>query len=136
MLRFFVLAISELSAIAFAVYLGLFLFQSPEYMPPQEAAMQSAFIFCSICVAYWWVQSAPLALAGVWSTVAMATDILFSLVPVLVVGFALIDFWRGGLILSEFKQYAAYFALAVILLDVTFNAMIMTRLSRRYLGVA
>lgn len=48
----------------------------------------------------------------------------------------MIDFWRGGLPLSQYKQYAAYFALGILLFDVTFNAMIMTRLSRRYLGVS
>ena len=36
--------------------------------------------------------------------------------------------------LSEFKQYGVYFALSILLLDVTFNAMIMAGLSRRHLG--
>jgi hypothetical protein len=66
----------------------------------------------------------------------MATDILTSFIPILVVGFALIDHWRGGLPLSPFKQYAAYFALGIVLLDVTCNTMIMVRLSRRYVGLS
>lgn len=136
MFRFILLGISELSAVAFAIYLGFFLFDSPEFSPPVETAMEAAFRFCGLCVLYWWVQSGTLALSGVHSTTAMMTDILASLLPVLVTGFALLDFWRGGLPLSPFKQYALYFAIAVILADITFNVMIMTRLSRRYLGVS
>lgn len=136
MLRFLFFSISEISAIVFATYLGFFLFRSPEYTPPLETAMLSAFIFCGICAAYWWIQSGSLALSGVSSTLAMATDVLVSLIPILVLAVAMIDFWRGRLPLSEFKQYAAYFALAVVLLDVTFNTVIMTRLGRRYLGVS
>ncbi len=125
---------AEISAIIFGIYMGFMLFGSPEYSPPPETAIQQTFIFCSICVFYWWIQSGSLAIAGVGSSIAMATDILVSLVPILIIGYAIIDFWRGSLPLSEYKQYAAYFALAVVLLDVTFNAMIMARLSRRYLG--
>ncbi len=136
MFRFLTLAISELSAIAFALYLGVFLFQSPEYAPSPETAMESTFIFCGICAAYWWVQTGTLAIAGVSTVVGMATDILTSFIPLLVVGFALIDYRRGGLPLSLFKQYGAYFALGIVLLDVTFNTMIMARMSRRYVGVS
>lgn len=88
MLRWLLLSISELSAIIFAVYLGFFFFLTPEFSPPAETAMEATFVFCAICVAYWWVQSGTLALSGVTSTVAMATDILTSFIPVLVVGFA------------------------------------------------
>ena len=136
MFRFLLLSISEVSAIAFAVYLGFFLFQSPESAPALETAMRSAFIFCGICTVYWWVQSGSLALSGVSSTPAMAIDILISIVPMLVLGVAMVDFWRGSLPLSEFKKYAAYFALAIVVLDVTFNTMIMTRLGRRYVGIS
>jgi hypothetical protein len=134
--RFVTLAVSELAAIAFAIYLGLFLFQSPEYAPSSETAMRSAFVFCGICAAYWWVQSGTLALSALNTTFSMATDILTSFIPALVVGYALLDHWRGGLPLSQFKQYAAYFALAIVLLDLTFNTMIMVRLSRRYVGIS
>ncbi len=134
MIRTVIFAISELSAIFFGIYMGFFLFGSPEYTPPPETAIQQTFIFCTICILYWWLQSGSLALSGVGSSIAMATDILVSLVPILVIGYAIIDFWRDSLPLSDYKQYAAYFALAVVLLDVTFNAMIMARLSRRYLG--
>jgi hypothetical protein len=128
------LVISEMSSAVFAGYLGIFLFQSPEYMPPMESAMRASFVFCGICVAYWWFQSGSLALSGASSAIRMATDILASLIPIMVVGYAIIDFWRGLLPLSDFKQYSAYFALSILLLDITFNAIIMARLSRRYLG--
>ena len=130
----FVTVASELSAIAFAVFLGFFFFQSPGYMPPLEEVMRDTFAFCGVCAGYWWFQSGSLALSGVSSSVRMATDMLASLVPIMVAAYAIIDFWRGLLPLSDFKQYAAYFALSILLLDVTFNAMIMARLSRRYLG--
>jgi hypothetical protein len=126
---------SELSAIAFAVYMGVFLFQTPHYMPPVEEAMHASFIFCGVCVAYWWFQSGSLALSGAPSPVKMATDVLTSVIPIGVVGFGIFDFWRGILPLSLFKQYSAYFALSVLFLDATFNAIILARLSRRVLGV-
>jgi hypothetical protein len=125
---------SEASAFAFAIYLGIFLFGSPEYKPPLELAMNRTFIFCGICAGYWWLQSGSLALSGVTSALRMATDVLTSLVPILVVSYAIIDFWRGNLPLSDFKQYASYYALSIVFLDVTFNAIIMARLSRRYFG--
>ena len=134
MFRSVSLVSSEISSIAFAIYLGFFLFQSPGYMPPMEDAMRDSFLFCGICAAYWWFQSGSLALSGAGSSVKMATDVLASLIPIMVVGYAIVDFWRGLLPLSDFKQYGAYFALGILLLDVTFNAMIMARLSRRYLG--
>jgi hypothetical protein len=134
MFRLVTLVSSEVSAIAFAVYLGFFLFQSPGYMPPLEEVMRDTYVFCGICAAYWWFQSGSLALSGASSSVRMATDILASLIPIMVAGYAIIDFWRGLLPLSEFKQYGVYFALSILLLDITFNAMIMARLSRRYLG--
>jgi hypothetical protein len=127
---------SELSAIAFAVYMGFFLFQTPDYMPATEDAMQASFLFCGICAAYWWFQSGSLALSGAPSPVKMATDVLSSMIPIGVVGYAIFDNWRGILPLSLFKQYSAYFALGILLLDATFNAIILARLSRRVLGMA
>jgi hypothetical protein len=134
MFRILTAGISELSAVAFAIYLAVFFFNEPTFQPALETIMVQTFVFCGICAGYWWLQSGSLAIAGVSSSLRMATDILASILPLLVVGYALIDFWRGSLPLSDFKQYAAYFALAIIFMDVTFNAMIMSRLSRRYLG--
>lgn len=136
MLRVVSLVTSELSAIAFAVFLWFFLFHSPEYMPPAEQAMRASFLFCAVCVAYWWFQSGSLALVGASSPVGVATDILTSFIPIMVAGYALADFWRGHLPLSDYKQYSAYFSLSILLLDATFNAIILARLSRRYLGEA
>jgi len=127
---------SEISAVAFAVYMGVFLFQSPEYMPAPEEAMEASFIFCGICAGYWWFQSGSLALSGATSPVKMATDVLTSFIPIAVVGYGIFDYWRGILPLSLFKQYSAYFALSILLLDATFNAIILARLSRRVVGVA
>jgi hypothetical protein len=134
MFRLVTVVSSEISAIVFAVYLWFFLFQSPDYMPPPEDVMRDSFSFCGICSGYWWFQSGSLALSGASSSIRMATDVLASLIPIMVAGYAIIDLWRGLLPLSDFKQYGVYFALSILLLDVTFNAMIMARLSRRYLG--
>jgi hypothetical protein len=133
MLRFFASAISQITAIAFAIYVGVFLFRFPEYSPPPDIAIRSAFVFCGVCAVYWWLQSGSLAFSDVKTTFGMASDIMTSFIPILVVGYALVDYWRGDLPLSPFKQYAAYFALGIVLLDVTFNTMIIFRLSRRYL---
>ena len=68
----------------------------------------------------------------------MATDILFSIAPLFVVGYFLLDLIRGIdpriQSVAAFKREGAYFALIIIFLDITFNVMIMARLSRRYLG--
>jgi len=134
MFRLVTIVSSEVSAIAFAIYPGFFFFHSPSHMPPLQEVMRDTFAFCGICSGYWWFQSGSLALSGAGSSVRMATDVLASLIPMTIAGYAIIDFWRGLLPLSEFKQYAAYFALSILLLDITLNAMIMARLSRRYLG--
>jgi hypothetical protein len=134
MFRLVTIVSSEVSAIAFAIYLGVFFFHSPSHMPPLQEVMRDTFAFCGICSGYWWFQSGSLALSGASSSVRMATDVLASFIPIMVAGYAIIDFWRGLLPLSEFKQYGAYFALSILLLDITFNVMIMARLSRRYLG--
>jgi len=134
MFRLVTIVSSEISAIAFAVYLWIFLFQSPGFMPPPEDVMRDSFSFCGICAGYWWFQSGNLALSGASSSIRVATDVLASFIPIIVAGYAIIDFWRGLLPLSDFKQYAAYFAICILLLDVTFNAIIVARLGRRYIG--
>lgn len=134
-MAFFITVLSELSALGFAAYLGYFFYGSSEpYTPEVESAIKESFIFCSICAAYWWFQSGTLALSGVKNAISMATDILFSFLPFLVICYVLVDYGRGGLQLSDFEVYAAWFALAMVLMDITFNSMIMARLSRRYLG--
>jgi hypothetical protein len=134
MFRLATIISSEVSSIAFTVYLWFSLFQSPGHMPPPDAVMRDSFSFCGICAGYWWFQSANLALSGAGSSIRVATDVLSSFIPLIVASYALIDFWRGLLPRSDFKQYSAYFAVCITLLDVTFNAIIMARLSRRYIG--
>ncbi len=129
-------SISELSAVLFAVFLlFLFLQRLLAGTPDVDQATTYTYLFCAICAAYWWFQSGTLAIGGVRSTRAMATDILFSIVPLFVVGYFLLDLIRGidpriqGI--AAFKREGAYFALGIIFLDITFNVMIMARLSRR-----
>jgi hypothetical protein len=81
MFRLVTIVSSEISAIAFAVYLSFFLFQSPGYMPPPEDVMRDSFSFCGICAGYWWFQSGSLALSGASSAIRVATDLLASLSP-------------------------------------------------------
>ena len=61
-------------------------------------------------------------------------DILVSIVPMFVIGYFIVDLWRGNdqmlANLTNFKTNGAYFALVIILLDVTFNVLIMARLGR------
>jgi hypothetical protein len=100
---------SEISAMAFAIYLWFFLFQSPGYMPPPDEVMRDSFSFCGICAGYWWFQSGSLAVSGASSSIRVATDVLASFIPIIVAGYAIIDFWRGVLPLSEFKQIRRLF---------------------------
>jgi hypothetical protein len=132
-------SISELSAVTFAVFLYFFFYKDFWQAPTDvDKATTYTYLFCAICAAYWWFQSGTLAIGGVRSTRAMATDILFSIVPLFVVGYFLLDLIRGidpriqGI--SSFKREGAYFALVIIFLDITFNVIIMARLSRRNPG--
>lgn len=135
MIKAFITILSELSALAFAVYLGYFFYGDPDpYTPAAETAVRESFVFCGVCAAYWWFQSGTLAMSGVKTAISMAADILFSFLPFLVICYVLFDNWRGNLSLSSFEVYAAWFALGMVLMDITFNSMIMARLSRRYLG--
>ncbi len=134
MIKALITILSEASALAFAVYLGMFFYSNTGYSPEPGNGIYEAFVFCGICAAYWWFQSGTLALAGVKNAISMATDILFSFIPLMVIGYVMFDYWRGSLALSSFELYAAWFALGMVLMDITFNSMIMARLSRRYLG--
>ena len=130
-------SISEISAVLFALFLFFFLYQGFWEAPAETGdAITHTYLFCAICAIYWWFQSGTLAFAGVRSAWSMAADILVSIVPLFVVGYFLVDLWRGNdealVNLPPFKKDGAYFALGIILLDVTFNVMIMARLSRRY----
>jgi hypothetical protein len=138
--RFISRSISELSAVAFAIFLYFFFYKDFWQVPSTDAdqAITNTYLFCAICAAYWWFQSGMLAIGGVRSARAMAMDILFSIVPLFVVGYFLLDLMRGIdpriQSIAAFKKEGAYFALGIIFLDITFNVMIMARLSRRYLG--
>ena len=137
--RFISRSISELSAVTFAVFLYFFFYKDFWQAPTDvNEAITHTYLFCAICAAYWWFQSGTLAIGGVRSARAMATDILFSIAPLFVVGYFLLDLIRGIdpriQSVAAFKREGAYFALIIIFLDITFNVMIMARLSRRYLG--
>lgn len=135
MLRRVSRSISEIAAVSFALFLFFFLYRGFWRAPADPAAAIShTYWFCAICAFYWWLQSGTLAFAGVRSAWSMAADILISIVPLFVVGYFLIDLWRGNdqvlANLTNFKTNGAYFALVIILLDVTFNVLIMARVSR------
>ena len=49
MFRLVTIVSSEVSAIAFAMYLGFFFFHSPSHMPPLQEVMRDTFAFCGIC---------------------------------------------------------------------------------------
>ena len=135
MLRLLSRWLSEISAVVFAVFLFFFLYRGFWQAPADPAAaIAHTYWFCAICAIYWWLQSGTLAFAGVRSAWSMATDILVSIVPLFVVGYFLIDLWRGNdqmlASLTSFKTNGAYFALVIILLNVTFNVLIMARVGR------
>ncbi len=134
--RFISRSVSEFSAVAFALFLFFFFYEDFWQAPTDvEASITHTYWFCAICAAYWWFQSGTLALAGVRSAHSMATDILFSIVPLFVVGYFLVDLWRGIdpeiQNIASFKREGAYFALAIILLNISFNVMILARPARR-----
>jgi len=124
----------ELSAVIMAIVIIAFFFFNTGYEPTPDQAVSVSFLAAIFLLAYLWIQSGGIALTGVPNSLAMATDALASIVPLIPLLFAFFDYYRGNLELSNFQLYFGYTALVAILFDVVINLTLMIRLSRRYLG--
>jgi len=124
----------ELTSIIMAAVIIVFFFWNTGYQPAMENAVSISFMAAIFLLIYVWIQSGGIALTGVPNSLAMATDALFSIVPLVPLLFAFFDYYRGNLELSEFQLWFGYTALVAILFDVVVNLTLMIRLSRRYLG--
>jgi len=124
----------ELSSIIMAGLIIIFFYWNTGYQPAPEDAVSVSFMFAIFLLIYVWIQSGGIALTGVPNSLAMATDALFSIVPLIPLLFSFFDYYRGNLELSEFQLWFGYTALVAILFDVVVNLTLMIRLSRRYLG--
>lgn len=124
----------ELSAVIMAIVIVIFFFYNTGYQPTPEDAVPISFLAAIFLLIYLWIQSGGIALTGVPNSLAMATDALASIVPLVPLLFAFFDHYRGNLELSTFQIYFGYTALVAILFDVVVNLTLMIRLSRRYLG--
>jgi len=81
-----------------------------------------------------WLQSGGIALTGVPNSLAMATDAIFSIIPLIPLLFAFFEYLSGDLQMSYFQFYFGVTLLVAIMFDVVVNLTLMIRLSRRYLG--
>lgn len=124
----------ELAAIILAALIVYFFYFHTGYTPDPESAINRSFLAAFMLLLYLWIQTGGIALTGVPNAMAMATDALVSLVPLLPLLYAFFDYYRGNLALSEFQILFGYAALITILFDLVVNLTIMIRLSRRYLG--
>ncbi|RIA56025.1 hypothetical protein [Dichotomicrobium thermohalophilum] len=127
--------IRELSAVIMAVFIGIFFFSGWEIeFATQEEAIFYSFMAAIFLFAYLWLQSGGIALTGVPNSLAMATDAIFSIIPLIPLLFAFFEYAGGDLQMSYFQFYFGIAMLVALLFDVVVNLTLMIRLSRRYLG--
>jgi len=124
----------ELSAVIMAAFIILFFFYNAYEPSSISDAVFYSFMAAIFLLAYLWIQSGGIALTGVPNALAMATDALASIVPLVPLLFAFFDYTRGNLEMTSFQFYFGLAALVAILFDVVVNLTLMIRLSRRYLG--
>lgn len=124
----------ELSAIILAGLIIYFFYFRSNWSPPPDSSVEYAFWACYFLFLYLAIQTGGIALTGVPNAMAMATDALVSVIPLLPLIYGMVDYYRDGLQLSHFQVLWAYAALLAILFDLVLNMTIMIRLSRRYLG--
>jgi hypothetical protein len=127
--------IRELSAIIMAVFIGFFFFSGWDVsFATQEEAIFYSFMGAVFMLAYLWLQSGGIALTGVPNSLAMATDAIFSIVPLIPLLFAFFEYISGDLQMTYFQYYFGIAMLVTLLFDIVVNLTLMIRLSRRYLG--
>jgi len=127
--------VRELSAIIMAVFIGFFFFGGWDVsFATQEEAIFYSFMASIFLFAYLWLQSGGIALTGVPNSLAMATDAIFSIVPLIPLLFAFFEYAGGDLQMSYFQFYFGVAMLVALMFDVVVNLTLMIRLSRRYLG--
>jgi hypothetical protein len=124
----------ELSSIIMALLIIAFFYWNTGYQPVPEEAVSVSFMAAMLLFLYLWIQSGGIALTGVPNSLAMATDALFSIIPIIPLLFSFFDYYRGNLELSSFQVWFGYTAIVAILFDIVVNMTLMIRLSRRYLG--
>jgi len=127
--------VRELSAIIMAVFIGFFFFGGWEIeFTGQDQAIFYSFMASIFLLAYLWLQSGGIALTGVPNSLAMATDAIFSIIPLIPLLFAFFEYMSGDLQMSYFQYYFGIALLVTIMFDIVVNLTLMIRLSRRYLG--
>ncbi len=124
----------ELTSVIMAAVIIIFFYWNTGYQPTPDHAISVSFMAAIFLLVYVWIQSGGIALTGVPNSLAMATDALFSIIPLIPLLFSFFDYYRGNLELSGFQIWFGYTALVAILFDVVVNLTLMIRLSRRYLG--
>lgn len=124
----------ELSSVIMALLIIAFFYWNTGYQPVPEEAVSVSFMAAMLLLLYMWIQSGGIALTGVPNSLAMATDALFSIIPLIPLLFSFFDYYRGNLELSSFQVWFGYTAILAILFDIVVNLTLMIRLSRRYLG--
>lgn len=125
----------ELSAIVMAIVIIVFFFVQEGYEPATAAdGIFYSFMAAIFLLVYIWIQSGGIALTGVPNSLAMATDAITSIVPLIPLLFAFFEYWSGDLPMTYFQLYFGYAAFVAIMFDVVVNLTLMIRLSRRYLG--
>ncbi len=125
----------ELSAIIMASVIIIFFFvgSGPDITTTEDGIFYS-FMAAILLLAYLWIQSGGIALTGVPNSLAMATDAIFSIIPLIPLLFAFFEYIGGDLEFTYFQFYFGIAALVAIMFDIVVNLTLMIRLSRRYLG--
>lgn len=123
--------ISVIASVAAAFAIALAFFGAPQWAPASDQQMFSAFAVSWVLLTYLWIQlSAHIILAPATKN-EMLFDMLSSIVPVVLVFYALAEYYRGDLQLSDFQINAAWLTAYAMLLDLVIDTGLAIALRRQ-----
>jgi hypothetical protein len=111
------IAASALAAVAIAV----FYFWIPAWAPASDAQMRSDFAVMWVLLTYLWVQTGIHIIYGPATRNQVLLDMLSSIIPLLVIGYVIAEYYKGDLRVSTFQINAAWLTAYAMLLDLVLD---------------
>jgi hypothetical protein len=113
--------ISVAASLLAAVAIAVFFFGAPAWAPAADAQMLSDFGMMWALLTYLWLQTATHIVYGPATRNQMLIDMLSSIIPLLVVGYVIAEYYRGDLRASTFQINAAWLTAYAMLLDLVLD---------------
>lgn len=123
--------ISVAASVIAGIAIAAAFFGAPEWMPGSGNEMSSAFYVCWILLTYLWIQLSTHIVLGPATKNEMLIDMLSSILPVLVVLYAIAESVRGDLKLSSFQFDAACLVAYAMVLDLVVDTGLAIALRRQ-----